>query len=979
MALRVWLPLNRDLRNHGLENAAVTNNGATFSDGCANFNGDSTNRYYMSFNDANFMNNYINHHSFSIGGWVKTTTTRDSWGIGNVIISLTYGVRLGVGSITAFSLYNSSRTILCNANTITNDDKWHHVMGTYDISDNKLRIYVDGVLKNTVSYTSGETYTSSWNNGNYIGVDPNSWSKDFCYYQGSLYDIRIYDHALSKKEVAEISRGCILHYPCNDILNESTVNYAPYPSKTGDVGAIGWDQSKHVGAILVNGWSSGYNSYVSEPSQGYHAMWNMIDGIPTIVFNDKNSEIGITHRWLGINSLDFRNYYSMSQGTTYTISFDAKSTVSGKCISGGFYYRKQGATSNNFNDGIFHKYVTTEWERYSVTFTVQYVVENTSNSFYFYGENPSSQPEGTSYVRNIQIEIKDHATPYTPISRPISLASTTWHSGWSNSGTATHNWDDTSIDTIPSTRTKVFSVTQTTDGEAAICIGKSDINLPSQSITASTWFYMSGDDIGNPIQPYIRSTKTDQSLGLLEYNGVASNISTWPKNTWIRLQKTITTEANGTSYYICAYTRKAGSKFAFNGWEIIKGANYLKDVSGFDNHSLITGNLPLVTTPKSARYDKCMNIDNSGTNNNYANCTIAAPQVKSASFWVYIGSSVPSGALFADYTSKLMFIRDQNNLFITSRGTSSDTIPCKFDISSFKQNSWNHFILNHLGTQTQLFMNGIELTNPTSDYYSCQGEGFYLGRRINEGTPLYWTGQLSDFRLFSRVLTQADVDNLYKDSLVIDKSQNGYCYELNESDAQSSVDVKKNGQLKCKNYSEDFDGLYLPAGTYVDTLLYYSTSDKCKAETYIKYDANGSGRDLMGFSGAGAGYWGVKADGTWEMHNSTYTDADITKYNKIIFNYPNTSEYGNYKVGTLGSSTGYSVRNKTIYHVKLWKNGVLERDLYPCSINNRCGLIDGLTGIFYPTNNTNSSLVPLDPEARIGKNGNVTFNEIKEI
>ena len=170
-----------------------------------------------------------------------------------------------------------------------------------------------------------------------------------------------------------MSRGCILHYPCNDILNESTVNYCPYPTPVSAVGAIGWDQSKHPNAIYVSGFSSGYNGGVSNPSKGYHAMWNIIDGIPTIVLNDKNSEIGQIHRWIGINTIDFRNYYTLSKGVTYTISFEAKSTVNGKCISGGFWYKKVGQTnSGNFNDGRFYKYVTTEWGKYSATFTVLY-------------------------------------------------------------------------------------------------------------------------------------------------------------------------------------------------------------------------------------------------------------------------------------------------------------------------------------------------------------------------------------------------------------------------------------------------------------------------------------------------------------------------------------------------------------------------------------------------------------------------------
>lgn len=66
----------------------------------------------------------------------------------------------------------------------------------------------------------------------------------------------------------------------------------------------GWDTTKNPHGIYLLGWSSGYNDGVQDPSLGYHAHARHDlgpDGGTCWEFNDFNSDIGHTHRWLGIS------------------------------------------------------------------------------------------------------------------------------------------------------------------------------------------------------------------------------------------------------------------------------------------------------------------------------------------------------------------------------------------------------------------------------------------------------------------------------------------------------------------------------------------------------------------------------------------------------------------------------------------------------------------------------------------------------
>jgi len=155
---------------------------ATFKDSQwllpSNENKDKISNYSMSFDGTN---DWINcgrdssldfNNAITISAWIKTDATvgttvmpilfKDSTGAGTRCYSL--GFRpLSAGYDKAYigifhtngnntSVYTSTAGALSNGN-------WHHLMGTYDGTDNTdaLKIYVDGVLDNTATPTPGDT------------------------------------------------------------------------------------------------------------------------------------------------------------------------------------------------------------------------------------------------------------------------------------------------------------------------------------------------------------------------------------------------------------------------------------------------------------------------------------------------------------------------------------------------------------------------------------------------------------------------------------------------------------------------------------------------------------------------------------------------------------------------------------------------------------------------------------------------------
>jgi hypothetical protein len=80
--------------------------------------------------------------------------------------------------------------------TSVDDDLWHHVVAVYDGST--LSLYIDGSLDNSVS-ASGSISTNGYNV--YIAENSQATGR---YWDGWLYDVRLYARALTATEIAEL-------------------------------------------------------------------------------------------------------------------------------------------------------------------------------------------------------------------------------------------------------------------------------------------------------------------------------------------------------------------------------------------------------------------------------------------------------------------------------------------------------------------------------------------------------------------------------------------------------------------------------------------------------------------------------------------------------------------------------------------------------------------------------------------------------
>lgn len=404
MSLRVWLPLNGNVNNQGSDNITMSGTPASYSSGkigtAATWNGSTSDVVYNNTTDYNFTDN------FSFALWIcpnfTGSTSQYAFTVGRADGG-GYGYGLQVASATQLRIRfgNNSVVIACNSNT------WYHIAAT--ISNAIIRVYVNG----TLTATSGTTSTlPTYSDGNGLGLGCFHYLGNIYPYYGMINDFRIYDHALSAKEVKEISKGLIAHYPL-DGNGKGNDNY------------------------FVNS-----NFYTGTTSN-----WGGVNG-STISIVSKDNKRCVTGT-KGTSSYLFcqtLNNYSYTAGTvlTYTISLDVYVEETGTIEIHNWITTTQASgwqemsLNKKWNSGPS---LVVGWNHVSVT------MSNAKHNSYSGNIITGFSYSGTTmYATNIKFEFGDIGTPWCPNSADAVYTTLGYNStavidtsGYKNNGSITRS------------------------------------------------------------------------------------------------------------------------------------------------------------------------------------------------------------------------------------------------------------------------------------------------------------------------------------------------------------------------------------------------------------------------------------------------------------------------------------------------------------------------------------------------------------
>ena len=421
MALQVWLPLTKDLRNQGLSDVTVTNNGATFNSagklgGCYSFG---TGASALSL-PKSFFTSFSG--DFSIACWVKiitwnssyatiwaATSTSASWS--NIMAGL---FRNGSSSKILFCIGNDSSST--QSSCITSEDiqlnTWYHFVCTY--TSGKICLYQNGNLVSSYSTSIVPKFSTT----QYFNIGK---MREGTYQtNSSINDFRIYDHCLSPMEVKELSKGLVLHYSFSDDNLESTTNLVTREDGLSDTCYNG-ATSKYSYGTNTDMYKT-VGTFQNRKSTKVYMGTAGLDAYPYVYFDAFNAA------GAAIQTLSF-NYFPTLQNTIIPYSYNGTYNFS--------YTTNKTSGSNTNASQIIIPVEIGKWNHITIT-AQKYDTTNTSRGIGYIRIGSAKHTSNTSnywLFNNVQVEMKDHATGYAGVGGTRASTIVYDASGFCNNGT----------------------------------------------------------------------------------------------------------------------------------------------------------------------------------------------------------------------------------------------------------------------------------------------------------------------------------------------------------------------------------------------------------------------------------------------------------------------------------------------------------------------------------------------------------------
>lgn len=392
MALQVWLPLNGSIYNQGIDEDAITNSSGITYASIGKIGSQS-----LLSGSMTTSKNYLGYEG-TICFWIYITENSNK--------GMLYG-----NSDTGASLYNRKWSLFlyptrndlhcwgCQKDSKNNspngnwqlngvipDNKWTHICITHNRS--MQYIYINGI----------QVAHKEWDSSGDITFDVSTplMKNDVGRY---LQDYRIYDNCLSPKQVKEISKGLICHYPLGEVDgkiggrnlikngkgNVKAGFFKNFPTVTDEYSEITLKSKKTYADIHIDGF----------------------------VYRCREYTVGEKYTWSYDIMYTAWNFPTGSNRAEFWMGQRYANAPSGETSIGAW----RGVTQHNLPVVGQNGCELNKWYHVEKTITIpEQASSNVGEHWFisFYNSNANVEASFTARIKNVKLEKFSTATPWTP-------------------------------------------------------------------------------------------------------------------------------------------------------------------------------------------------------------------------------------------------------------------------------------------------------------------------------------------------------------------------------------------------------------------------------------------------------------------------------------------------------------------------------------------------------------------------------------